>query len=63
MYIKLLFKFSVCSRDIFKLFWFSIYKMFDSKCRADDYKCSKISIGPVMKNPEMLKFVFDHLKL
>ena len=37
--------------------------MFDSKCRTDDYKCSKIIIGPVMKNPEMLKFVFDHLKL
>ena len=37
--------------------------MFDSKSRTDDYKSSKISIGPVMKNPEMLKFVFDHLKL
>ena len=28
----------------------------------DIYKSVKISIGTVMKNPEMLKFVPDHLK-
>ena len=27
--------------------------MFDIKSRTDDYKSSKISIGPVMKNPGM----------
>ena len=26
------------------------------------YKYVKISIGPVMRNPEMFKFVLDHLK-
>ena len=25
-------------------------------------KSPKISIGPIMKNPEMLKFIPDHLK-
>ena len=29
---------------------------------TDNYKSSKISIGAVIKNPEMLKFVPDHLK-
>ena len=28
----------------------------------DIYKYLNISIGIVMKNPEMLKFVLDHLK-
>ena len=28
----------------------------------DIYKSVKISIGTVMKNPEKLKFVLDHLK-
>ena len=28
----------------------------------DIYKSVKISIGTVMKNPEMLKFVPDHLE-
>ena len=28
----------------------------------DIYKCLNISIGTVMKNPEMLKFVLDHLR-
>ena len=27
-----------------------------------NYKSSKISIGAIIKNPEMLKFVSDHLK-
>ena len=36
--------------------------MVDSECSADDYKSSKISIGAIIKNPEMLKFVPDCLK-
>ena len=36
--------------------------MVDSEYSRDNYKSSKISIGTVMKNPEMLKFVPDHLK-
>ena len=38
---------------------FSIYKMVDS---MDFYKSLNISIGTIMKNLEMLKFVPDHLK-
>ena len=37
----------------------SIYKMVDN---MDIYKSLNISIEIVMKNPEMLKFVPDHLK-
>ena len=40
-------------------FCFAIYKMVDSK---DIYKSLNISNGAVMRNPEMLKFVPDHLK-
>ena len=29
----------------------------------DTYKSLKVNIGTVMKNPEILKFVPDHLKL
>ena len=36
--------------------------MVDSEYSTGDYKSSKISIKEVMKNPEMLKFVPDHLK-
>ena len=44
------------------LFCFSIYKIVDSEYSTDNYKSPKISIGAVMKNPEMFKFVSDHLK-
>ena len=42
-------------------FLFSIYKMVDS---MEIFKCQSlnVNIGIVMKNPEMLKFVSDHLK-
>ena len=33
-----------------------------SEYSADNYKPLKISIGSMIKNPEMLKFVSDHLK-
>ena len=36
--------------------------MVDIEYSADNYKSSKISIGAIVKNPEMLKFVPDHLK-
>ena len=36
--------------------------MVDSECDVDIYKSVKISIGVVIRNSEILKFVFDHLK-
>ena len=36
-----------------------VYKMVDS---MDIYKSLNINIGTLMKNPEMLKFIPDHLK-
>ena len=36
--------------------------MVDNEYSTDNYKSSKISIGTVMKNPEMLKFLPDYLK-
>ena len=39
-----------------------MYKMVDSEYSTDSYKSPKISIGAIIKNPEMLKFVPDHLK-
>ena len=36
--------------------------MVDSEYSTNIYKFLNISIGPVMRNPEMLKFVPDHLK-
>ena len=44
---------------MFLLFKFSIYKTVDI---MDVYKSLNISIGTVMKNPEMLKLVLDYLK-
>ena len=46
-------------KAIFLLFLFSIYKMVDI---MDIYKSLNISIGTIMKNPEMLKLAPDHLK-
>ena len=36
--------------------------MVDSEYSMNIYKSVRINIGTVMKNPEMLKFVLDHLK-
>ena len=33
-----------------------------SECNMDINKSIKISIGTVMRNPKMLKFLSDHLK-
>ena len=40
----------------------SLYKMVDSKNSPDNYKTLKISIGTLIKYPEMIKFVPDYLK-
>ena len=36
--------------------------MVDSKSSANNYESSKMSIGTIIKNPKMLKLVFDHIK-
>ena len=36
--------------------------MNDGEYSPDNYKFSKSSAGAIIKNPEMLKFVPDHLK-
>ena len=36
--------------------------MVDCEYNTYSYKSSKINIGAVIKNPEILKFVPDHLK-
>ena len=46
-------------KTVFLLFLFSIYKMVDS---MDVCKSLNVSIQTVMKNPEIVKFVLDHLK-
>ena len=43
-------------------FYFALYKMVDSEYNMNVYKSVKKSIGKVMRNPKMLKFVPDHLK-
>ena len=43
-------------------YFFAIYKMVDSESSMEIYKFEKISIGAVIKIPEILKFVPDHLK-
>ena len=39
-----------------------MYKANASECSMDVFKSVKISIGTVMKNPEMLKYVPNHIK-
>ena len=54
---------SVESRQLFVYFFcYALYKMVDSECNMDIYKSAKISIGTVMRNPEMLKFFADCLE-
>ena len=54
LYIVLIF--SLVRAIFFYSFWFSLYKVVDSKYSTGEYKSSKISIVAVMKNLEMLKF-------
>ena len=53
---------SLLKASFFSSFCFTAYKMVDSECDIDIYKSVKISIGVVIRNSEILKFVFDHLK-
>ena len=46
-------------KTVFCTFLFTIYKIVDI---IDVCRSLNISIGTVMKNPEMLNFVPDHLK-
>ena len=43
-------------------FYFAIYKMADSEYNMNIYKSVKKSIGKVMRNPEKLKLVPDHIQ-
>ena len=61
-YKKYCLNFQSTQGSFFLLFRFSIYKMGDSEYGMDVHKSVKISIGTVMRNPEMLKSVPDHLK-
>ena len=36
--------------------------MADNEYSTDGYKSSKISIGAIMKDPEMSKFILDYFK-
>ena len=45
-----------------KTAFFSSYKIVDSENSPDNYKTLKIGIRTTAKNPEMLKFVRDHLR-
>ena len=45
-----------------KQLFFSSYKIVDSENSPDNYKTLKICIRTTAKNPEMLKFVLDHLR-
>ena len=55
--------FSLITIFTFTFFCFSIYKVVDSKCSTVDCKSSKIGIGTIMKNPEMLSLVAALLKI
>ena len=46
-------------KAVFFTFLFGIYKMVDI---MDIYKYLNISIGTVIKNPQMLKFIPDYLQ-
>ena len=62
IYKKCCLNFSSTQDIFFYLHCFTIYKMVDNEYNMDIYKFIKISIGTVMRNPEMLKFVADYLK-
>ena len=46
-------------KTVFLLFLFTIYKVVNI---TDIYMSLNISVGTVMKNPNMLKLIPDHLK-
>ena len=56
-------KYNFCSsQDSFFIFLFSLYKMVYSKNNSHNYRTLKISIGTIIKDPEMLIFIPDYLK-
>ena len=60
---KILSLIPIYSRQFFFYFFcFAIYKMVDNEYSTNIRKSLNISIGTVMTNPEMVKFVPDHLK-
>ena len=64
---KILLQFSLSEQssfqDSFSFFiCFSINKIVDSEYITNNYQSLKISLGAIIKNPEMLTFVPDHLK-
>ena len=60
IYKKVALIFSLSKTGFFLLLLFSIYKMADI---MGIYKSLNVIIGTVMKNPKMLEFVPDHLKI
>ena len=54
--------FGTIKKALLLVFCFSIYKIVDSEYSPGNFKFSKISIGTIIKNPEILKLVSDHLK-
>ena len=64
IYKKYCLKFSLLKAGFFYFFFFffALDKMVDSEYSMGIYKSVKISIGAVMRSPEILKFVPDHLK-
>ena len=54
--------FAVLRTAFFMFFLFILYKMVDRKNNPNNYKTPKISIGPIIKDLEILRFVPNHLK-
>ena len=63
IYKKHCLSFQSTQRSFFTYFFcFGIYVLVDSEYIINVYKSVKFSTGTAMRNPEMLKFVLDHLK-
>ena len=62
MYKNIALNFSLLKTALFLILCFSTYKMADSEYSTNVYKSLNIDIGTVVRNPEMLKFVLEHLK-
>ena len=63
IYKKIVLIFSLFKAVSFLTFFCArIYNMVDSEYSMDIFKSVKIIIGTVITNPEILKFVSDHLK-
>ena len=43
-------------------FTFTLYNMADREISPENYECSKISIGVIIKEPEMLRYGFNYPK-